>query len=206
MQANPRTITALFEPTLRYVVPMFQRHYVWSREEQWEPLWNDINEKLTARQLRKRPSPHFLGAVILAEARRTSTKQVSRFVVIDGQQRLATFQLLLSALRDSAQTCNLPHVGRAAERCLLNPDVELMEKPDEEQYKLWPTLVNRSAFCGIVSARSHEKVRALFPIVRLPRKRKPEPREKLAEAYEFFFDRIADLCSRANPLTLRMMF
>jgi hypothetical protein len=174
---------------------MFQRHYVWSREDQWEPLWNDIEEKLIARQLGKRPSPHFLGAVILDSARRTSTRQVSRFIVIDGQQRLATFQLLLAALRDSARSKDLPHVARAAERCLLNPDVELMERPEEEQYKLWPTLVNRKAFCQIVLAGSPEKVRELFPIVRLPRKRKPEPREKLAEAYEFFYSKIESFCS-----------
>lgn len=125
---------------------MFQRHYVWSREEQWQPLWYDVAEKLTARESGKPSSPHFLGAVILDSARPTSTKQVRRFVVIDGQQRLTTFQLLLSALRDSAQSRNLSSVARAAERCLLNAELELMERPEEEQYKLWPTLVNRKAF------------------------------------------------------------
>ena len=88
MQANPRTITALFEPTQRYVVPMFQRHYVWTKSEQWEPLWYDVEEKHEARRLGRRVTPHFLGAVILDSARRTSTKQVSRFIVIDGQQRI----------------------------------------------------------------------------------------------------------------------
>jgi len=34
VQANPRTITALFESTQRYVVPMFQRHYVWTQKRQ----------------------------------------------------------------------------------------------------------------------------------------------------------------------------
>lgn len=24
------------------VVPLFQRPYVWKREEQWEPLWGDV--------------------------------------------------------------------------------------------------------------------------------------------------------------------
>ncbi len=143
---------------------MFQRHYVWSRDEQWEPFWNDIEEKLAARQDGKNTSPHFLGAVIFDSARRTSTKQVSKFIVIDGQQRLTTFQLLLTALRDTAKRKDLPHVARAAERCLLNPDVELMEVPEQEQYKLWPTLVNRNTFCQIISAGSPERVLELFPI------------------------------------------
>ena len=200
MQANPRTVTALFEPTQRYVVPMFQRHYVWSRGEQWEPLWNDIEEKLDAKQRGDRTSPHFLGAVILDSARRTSTKQVSRFIVIDGQQRLTTFQLLLVALRDIATTRNLPHIARAAQRCLLNPDIELMEKPEQEQYKLWPTLVNRNAFCQIISAGSPKKVLELFPVkygttATGRRKKNPEPRERLVDAYEFFVEKITSACT-----------
>jgi hypothetical protein len=200
MQANPRTVTALFELTQRYVVPMFQRHYVWSRYEQWEPLWNDIEEKLATQRPDSRASPHFLGAVILDSARRTSTKQVSRFIVIDGQQRLTTFQLLLAALRDTATLRNLPHVARAAERCLLNPDVELMERPEQEQYKLWPTLVNRDAFCKIISAGSPGKVVELFPVrygktKTGRRKRNPEPRERLVDAYEFFIEKIGAACA-----------
>jgi uncharacterized protein with ParB-like and HNH nuclease domain len=198
LQANPRTITALFEPNQRYVVPMFQRHYVWTQSEQWEPLWHDIEEKLEARRTGRRVTPHFLGAVILDSARRTSTKQVSRFIVIDGQQRLTTFQLLIAALRDSAKSRNLPHIARAAERCILNPDIELMERPDEEQFKLWPTQMNRKAFCQVVTAGSYEKVRECFPIVKLHRKRKPEPRERLAEAYEYFYENIHKTCTECD--------
>lgn len=203
MRANPRTVTELFEPTHRYVVPMFQRHYVWSRSEQWEPLWEDIAEKLETRRPDNRAVPHFLGAVILDSARRTSTKQVSRFVVIDGQQRLTTFQLLLAALRDMATIRNLPHVARAAERCLLNPDVELMERHEQEQYKLWPTLVNRNTFCQIISAGSPIKVLELFPIKYAKTatgrfKRNPEPRERLVEAYEFFIEKIGGACAKCE--------
>lgn len=36
MQSNPRTIDALFNSQLRYVIPMFQRLYVWQETPQWE--------------------------------------------------------------------------------------------------------------------------------------------------------------------------
>jgi hypothetical protein len=49
MQATPRTLLGIFEQTLRYVVPIFQRHYVWGVEEQWQPLWEDVLEKHAAR-------------------------------------------------------------------------------------------------------------------------------------------------------------
>ena len=34
MQANPRSLDALFNSQLRYVVPMFQRLYVWQESPQ----------------------------------------------------------------------------------------------------------------------------------------------------------------------------
>jgi hypothetical protein len=204
MQANPRTITSLFEPTQRYVVPMFQRHYVWTQTDQWEPLWDDIEEKLSARKRNGgRVSPHFLGAVILDSTRSVSTKEVRRFVVIDGQQRLTTFQLLLAAIRDVASNRSHPHVARATDRCLLNPDLELMEQPDEEQFKLWPTQVNRDAFCKVITAGSYKKIHEeLFPVIKLPRKRKPEPRERLAEAYEFFYEKINGACNNCEVVAV----
>ena len=32
----------LFDKPIRYVVPLYQRPYVWEKEKQWKPLWEDI--------------------------------------------------------------------------------------------------------------------------------------------------------------------
>lgn len=42
MRADPLTLTFVFGKDVRYVVPMFQRPYVWNMKEHWEPLWEDI--------------------------------------------------------------------------------------------------------------------------------------------------------------------
>jgi uncharacterized protein with ParB-like and HNH nuclease domain len=42
MKPETRTVTELFERDVRYVVPLYQRPYVWNEEDQWEPLWEDI--------------------------------------------------------------------------------------------------------------------------------------------------------------------
>ena len=47
MKANAVPLLALFERKMRLEVPLFQRQYVWSREQQWEPLWEDY-EALSA--------------------------------------------------------------------------------------------------------------------------------------------------------------
>jgi uncharacterized protein with ParB-like and HNH nuclease domain len=42
MQAHTRSIFALFDGKRRYVIPLFQRQYVWTKDRQWHPLWEDI--------------------------------------------------------------------------------------------------------------------------------------------------------------------
>ena len=36
---NPKR---LFQKEVRYVIPEFQRPYVWSQDDQWGPLWEDV--------------------------------------------------------------------------------------------------------------------------------------------------------------------
>ncbi|MCC7485537.1 MAG: DUF262 domain-containing protein [Burkholderiales bacterium] len=68
-----------------YRVPPYQRDYSWE-EEQWEDLWNDLLE------LRGRPDDrHYMGALVV------EGKSDREFLIIDGQQRLATLTLLALA-------------------------------------------------------------------------------------------------------------
>lgn len=69
-----------------YRVPAFQRDYSWE-EEQWEDLWNDIQE-LTA-SVDKR---HYMGALVV------EAKSDREFDIIDGQQRIATLSVLALAI------------------------------------------------------------------------------------------------------------
>ena len=69
----------LFQKEVRYTIPAFQRPYVWTQDNQWEPLWEDLrsvaenyleelersgNDEVAAEQ---NTSPHFLGAVVLKQ-------------------------------------------------------------------------------------------------------------------------------------------
>src|SRR5207248_2515880 len=98
METQVRTPQMVFMQPQRLVVPLFQRPYVWSEESQWEPLWEDLIR--VAERIEKRPSdrphPHFLGAVVLQQMSK-QTGQLQERMIIDGQQRLTTLQLLLDA-------------------------------------------------------------------------------------------------------------
>ena len=190
MEANPRSVDKLFNSQSRYIVPMFQRLYVWQQSPQWATLWEDLIEKAELRLANKKSNPHYLGALIVEGVKPKSANEVTRMLVIDGQQRLTTLQLLLAAFRDFARTQEWSALEKKANRYIENPDPDTMENPEEEIFKLWPTQLNRSIFSEVVTARSREAVEAAYPLVRLKYRRKPEARSNLVEAYLFFHQQI----------------
>ncbi len=80
-----------------YRVPAYQRDYSWE-EEQWDDLWNDL-EELRGRSEER----HYMGALVV-EARNDR-----EFSVIDGQQRLATISIFVLAAIDKLD--RLAHAG-----------------------------------------------------------------------------------------------
>ena len=72
-----------------YIVPDYQREYVWT-EKEVQQLLEDVNEQFDTGEHRE----YFIGTVLVSP-----TQQKNHFEVIDGQQRLTTFFLLLCALR-----------------------------------------------------------------------------------------------------------
>lgn len=72
-----------------YIVPDYQREYVWTDKEV-QQLLEDINEQIDAGSTRE----YFIGTVLVSP-----TDQKNHYEVIDGQQRLTTFFLLLCALK-----------------------------------------------------------------------------------------------------------
>lgn len=165
---------------------MFQRLYVWGEDPQWRTLWEDIVEKAQLRLEQKPTNPHYLGALIIEGVKPSSAREVTRLLIIDGQQRITTLQLVLSAFRDYAALKNWTSLERKARRYTENPDADVMENPDEEIFKLWPTQLNREVFANIVRAGSRAKVEEIYPLVRRKYQRKPDPRSPLVEAYLYF--------------------
>jgi hypothetical protein len=45
MRAGPIVVGSLLQNRNRFCVPIYQRHYVWTKEKQWEPFWSDIRTK-----------------------------------------------------------------------------------------------------------------------------------------------------------------
>jgi uncharacterized protein with ParB-like and HNH nuclease domain len=75
---------------------LFQRPYSWS-EKQWKTLWAVVVEQSRHDDAR----PHFFGSIVKTPAK-SVPQDVGKYLLIDGQQRITTVQVLLAAIRDSA--------------------------------------------------------------------------------------------------------
>jgi hypothetical protein len=89
-----------------------------------------------------------MGAIVLDQIR-TFGNQVPSHLIIDGQQRLTTFQIILAVLRDLAREFGATEYAEELERYLKNSGI--MEKP-EEVFKLWPSRGDQGAFRQVVGA------------------------------------------------------
>lgn len=161
MKPFTRSIIELFDGKKRFLIPLYQRQYAWRVQPQLELLWDDIERAVDRIETdRASLSPHFMGAIVVAQVK-TFGKQVQAFEIIDGQQRLTTFQLLIAALRDVAAANGSPYANEL-EKYLLNDGV--MEKPDVERFKLWPSLTDRRAFAAIIAPATDLDAIAAKPI------------------------------------------
>lgn len=146
MRADKVNLAQVFEKPVQYLVPLYQRPYVWEREKQWVPLWEDIRA-VAERQLDDTDAnddiPHFLGAIVLEPSAAQGARIASHWV-IDGQQRLTTLTLLVAAARSVAVEHGLELQRDAFADLLLNRQHHLREKGDE--YKIVPTARDLSAF------------------------------------------------------------
>jgi hypothetical protein len=141
-----RSIVDLFDGKKRYLIPLYQRQYAWPIA-QLELLWEDIKRAVDRINAdRTTLTPHFMGAIVISQIK-TFGKQVQAYEIIDGQQRLTTFQILLSALRDVANEFGSAY-GAEIQEYLLNSGV--MDSPHVERYKLWPSLTDRNAFVALI--------------------------------------------------------
>jgi len=144
------TLQGLFGPDVRYLVPLYQRPYVWQRKSHWEPLWQDVVAVLERHLAGEETRGHFLGAVVL-EQEQTSVREIDRRLVIDGQQRLTTLQLLLAAAAAQAAEDDAERVGRLLRKLVRN-DEDLASGAD--RFKVWPTNADRAEFAAVMGGET----------------------------------------------------
>ena len=100
MQAINRRLTELIDGNKQFIIPVFQRDYSWTRE-QCRQLWDAVMSASDGAE----QGGHFMGSIVYVAAA-TFNAAFQNWLVIDGQQRLTTLTLLLTALRDRIAETN----------------------------------------------------------------------------------------------------
>ncbi len=155
MQASETKLQKIIEGTQQYLVPLFQRPYSWKKNE-WQALWDDLMDLCEV----DNPRPHFMGSIVTMPT--TAVPHgVSKYVLIDGQQRLTTIFILLAALRDTAKQLEEKLALEIDDRFLVN---RYEEGPDH--YKLQPTQVDREVFYKIIRSESQENQSSILECYR----------------------------------------
>ena len=194
MKANAVPLLDIFEKKMRLEVPLFQRQYVWTLEQQWELLWEDVSRKFAEFIEGRSDGPvHFLGAMVL-DQKETPATHVEKRQVIDGQQRLMTLQVFLAVMRDFCRGQGCDELAQEFEKYTLNTGK--MAEPEIDRFKVWPTQLDRQHFMDVMTLGSRKAIEEKHPLVRRKYHRTFDPRPRIIDAYLYFDEEVRAFFSR----------
>ncbi|MBE7702379.1 DUF262 domain-containing protein [Oerskovia sp. Sa1BUA8] len=174
MKAVDASLLMLLKKSSQFIVPIYQRTYAWS-ENECAQLWRDLLRAGSSESL----GAHFTGSVVHVERSLSALTEFEPNLIIDGQQRVTTVTLLLSALAERLEALPTdqqePIDGfsprKIRNRYLLNDD-----ESDERQYKLILSQSDRDTLIAILQGVAPE----------------PSGSARLVANYDYFRDRLAD--------------
>ena len=172
MQPGDNTdLNNLFGPAVQYQVPLYQRRYVWD-ESNWVALWRDILARLGLEPIEEKDpkdpeslvrrceqsienvsqviyqGKHFTGVIVTDPIQ--PPESLERFEVIDGQQRLTTFQIILCVIRDIFKSNKHTIQVDDAEQMIVNNEAVAMRYP-EANHKFVLTQFDRDEFKAVAN-------------------------------------------------------
>lgn len=167
MKATETNFLKFLQQPKQLVIPIYQRTYSWTLK-QCEQLWHDI----TRTALDQTTSGHFIGSVVYIERGLYQISSVPQLLVIDGQQRLTTLSLLLTALGKAIKESG--EDLETSRRKIDNYFLFNNEEKGEARYKLLLTQSDRETFIRLIESRELPAVTS----------------KRLVENYQYFENQI----------------
>lgn len=133
---------------IQFIIPIWQRTYSWE-SQQWKDLWEDLLDVYEKLQ-KGETAQHFMGPVVL-KTQEQKIGGITRWVIIDGQQRLTTLLLVCALIRDKAETAANKNLVNEIEGHLL---YNQYAKTVEDKPKLCPTEADSKFFDMILAGKS----------------------------------------------------
>lgn len=177
MKATEAKLLEFLKKSPQFVIPIYQRTYSWT-ERECRQLWDDIIRTGTNNDI----TAHFVGSIVYIEKGLYHVTSQAPLLVIDGQQRLTTLNLLLEALARALGNSE-PVDGFSAKKLrnyyLLNP----LEEGDRG-YKLLLTQTDKDTLLALVQQDELPQEKSI----------------RVTENFEFFREQISRLKDDLAPL------
>jgi hypothetical protein len=144
-QPTTQSVYDLFNGRIQFLLPVYQRAYVWNEEQNWAVLWEDIADTVDRyladpdAHVRHR---HFLGPIVL-DQQHFEPGGVDPRLVIDGQQRLTTLQVVLAAAAAVARDHGAEDVADELAELTANRG---RTASGNLRFKVWPSRRDRTDF------------------------------------------------------------
>lgn len=126
LHAYTKSISDLLSVNKKYIVPRFQREYSWKKEEVLE-LWRDLNSSIRIESGLCVNSEYFIGSLVLIGQDSSPEMQI-----VDGQQRLTTITILLSAITQTYLDISQDNLANG----LYNQFIEGRDNANQPYFKL----------------------------------------------------------------------
>lgn len=163
MKPDDANVSGLFsQQIVQYLIPHYQRPQAWVADKHWEPLWADIESKADDWLTGVEPRQHYLGAIVMSKRPKEGVRGIDRYLVIDGQQRLSTLQYVLKALFLVCKEQGYEDGAASILNELFNANENMMDVPDVQRHKLWPTFRDRDAHRNVMMCTTIGEVRNAF--------------------------------------------
>ena len=148
MKANELPITNFLQsPNVQFVIPVYQRNYDWTNNECKEL----INDVIAVEKYNR--GTHFIGSIVFIHEGTYSTSEVKELVIIDGQQRLTTINIIYVALFRFAKENSMQNeADMLLNMFLTNQYVQ----NESSKLKLKQTDTNSLAFKAIMNGTENE--------------------------------------------------
>jgi len=176
MQPSIKTLGQILYSPSQYVIPVYQRNYRWEAQ-QWQKIWESLDEISQPSKI----GNHFMGFLVFVPDL-AQPGQNTVFNLIDGQQRLTTLSLLLTAIRNVARESDQTELAdKVHQYCLVHP----LEK-GEQHYRLLPKKRDHDTYIAIANGKG-------------------DPTGRMVEALAYFESKLSTKVAD-NPASLTSVF
>jgi len=154
MKATEANLLAFIKKSPQFMIPIYQRTYSWTEKEcrqMWDDIWRSGSDDTI--------SAHFVGSIVYIEKGIYHVTSQSQLLVIDGQQRLTTVTLLITALANALGDTEL--MDGFSRRKLRNYYLLNPEESGEMHFKLILSQTDKESLINILEDSDQQRQHSL---------------------------------------------